>query len=299
MAKAKMASRKKVTVTKKVNRVKKENTLRPVKLLKNTAFLCMGVLAVVTMVYSYLWIEENYQTEKDLMPIKVVEIEGELKHITREQIMEKVFAVSNQPLVPDPNGGSRTEGENMSFFGTDLIELEEELESLPWLQTAELRRVWPDRLHLKLKEQTAIARWNDDSLINEFGNIFTPELADETAMHSLVSSPLSSLPLITGPDSELKNLLTTFSDVQKLLEANKLQLKILNLNHRYAWSLELSNGIKIQIGRKNLMQRVERFIALYPLLQSESDLPIAKIDLRYDTGLAVQRQKPTELQASL
>ena len=289
MAKAKMASRKKVTVTKKVKKKNTETARTPIKLLKNMAFLCMGVMVVTTMVYSYLWIEENYQSEKDLMPIKVVEIEGELNHITREQIIEKVFAVSKTEQVPDPSGRSRTEGDQVSFFGTDLIELEVEIESLPWLQTAELRRVWPDRLHIKIKEQTAIARWNDNSLINEFGKVFTPESVDG----------ITTLPLITGPDSELDNLLVTFSDVQKLLEANKLQLKILNLNHRYAWSLELSNGIEIQIGRTNLMQRVERFIALYPLLQSESKLPIAKIDLRYDTGLAVQRQKPTELQASL
>jgi len=78
-----------------------------------------------------------------------------------------------------------------------------------------------------------------------------------------------------------------------------LQLNSLNINHRYSWSLELTNGIKLQVGRKHLLQRVERFIRLYPLLKSESDLSIEKVDLRYDTGLAVTRLETSEMQASL
>ena len=94
MAKAKMASRKKVTATKKVKSTDIKSGVAPIKLLKNMAYLCVGVMTIVTIVYSYLWIEENYQTEQDLMSIKIVEIEAELKHISREQVMEKVFAAS-------------------------------------------------------------------------------------------------------------------------------------------------------------------------------------------------------------
>ncbi|MCP3674495.1 MAG: FtsQ-type POTRA domain-containing protein [Gammaproteobacteria bacterium] len=184
---------------------------------------------------------------------------------------------------------TEVEAEVLGFFSSDLELIEEQLEAISWLQKVELRRVWPDRLHIKIKEHKAIAHWNSGALINEYGGIFKP--SDVTG--------LDTLPILSGPEQELLNMLKTFKALQELLTPIDMQLKVLNLNHRYSWSLQLANGIDLEVGRKNLIQRVERFITLYPLLKRESDLVIAKVDLRYDTGLAVTRVETSELQASL
>lgn len=267
----KMATRKKMTVD-KGQRLK---SLFNAKLWIMTFTLAITAAAI----FSYKWIDTNVQPVSDVMPIRVVEIEGTLIHISREQIIEQLTRLPTD----------LQSSEYIGFFSSDLQLLEQRLELIPWLQKAELRRVWPDRLRIKIKENKAIARWNNNSLINEFGKIFTPDLLEG----------LEHLPLLTGPDSQLQQLLLTFKELQQLLVPIEMKLAVLNLNHRFSWSLELSNGIHLEIGRKNLIERVERFIVLYPLLKNESDLPIAKVDLRYDTGLAITRLETSELQASL
>ncbi len=288
----KRAARKRVSATK----VAKTEKLQ---LAKSLIFVTSIVIAVAASVLPYLWIEKNVQPERDLMPIRVLEIEGKLVRVTREQIIEKLtreFAPVDTPVIASvvaKNGKSDSKNSNtkgvIGYFGSDLQQLEQRLQEIPWVQTIKLRRVWPDRLRIEIKEHRAIAIWNRTKLINEYGELFYP----------VDISGFETLPELSGPDQQLQKLLVTFQELQQLLTSIELQLKVLNLNHRYSWSLALSNGIKLQVGRKNLIERVERFITLYPLLQRESKLAIEEIDLRYDTGLAVTWLETTERQASL
>lgn len=258
-----------------------------VKRIVSRRNIYIGLLLVISgLLATYFWLGIYEKQTKDLMPIRVVKIEGDLQQVSREQIIEQLL---KEPAADFAEQNSLQGSEYIGFLGSNLQLLEQRLETIAWLQTAELRRVWPDKLHIKIQEQKAIARWNDDSLINQFGEMFTPERI----------TGLEALPLLTGPDQEIQKMLQTFKELQQLLTAVELKLAVLNLNKRYSWSLQLSNGIQLQVGRKNLVERVERFIALYPLLRSESKLPIAKVDLRYDTGLAVTRLETSELQASL
>ena len=286
---AKMASRKKASVNKSTLKKAKSQMVWPDKLIvSRVIYSALALLLIAGMVWSYLWIEKNYQPQEDFLPIRLVEIEGTLIQVSREEIIQRL-------LESPTDNFNEIEGQldkvptSIGFLASDLELLEQQIETIAWMQNAKLRRVWPDKLHIDVKEHTAIARWNQDSLINEYGEIFTPDSIKGT----------EHLPLINGPEQELQQLLTSFKQVQLQLDSVELGLRVLNLNHRYSWSLELANGIQLQVGRKNLMERVERFVALYPLLQRESDLPIVKVDLRYDTGLAVQRLQDATLQASL
>jgi len=282
--KNKAASTNKMATPKKKAATKTKSVFTLVS-LKTVTFAVLA-LTITSAAIVYMLNGQAYQPSTDLMPIRVVKIEGELKYLSREQIIEQLLNESGTEITEQ----NKVEGSGyIGFLGSDLQLLEQRLEWIPWLQKAELRRIWPDRIHIKVQEQKAIARWNDDDLINKFGEIFTPETI----------KGFEHLPLLTGPDHELKNMLQTFKELQQLLTTVELQLEVLNLNHRYSWSLELANGIQLQVGRTDLIDRVERFIALYPLLRRESELPITKVDLRYDTGLAVTRLETSELQASL
>lgn len=238
---------------------------------------CLAILGVITSVALGIKYKDEIESTAEVLPIRFVELEGSLIHVTRQEIIEKLQKADEQS------------SEYIGFMESDLQQLEEKIEMIPWVQRAELRRIWPDKLRIKVKEQKAIALWNSESLINEYGALFTPSVIED----------VEDLPELAGPEEELSELLDTFREIQKQLTTIDLQLKKLDLNHRYAWQLELDNGIALEIGRKNLMDRVKRFVDLYPLLKSESDLPIEKVDLRYDTGLAVLRLETSERQASL
>ncbi|MFT5451942.1 MAG: cell division protein FtsQ [Enterobacterales bacterium] len=283
--KLKMATSRKPSATKLKKKAEGKDNKGALPIIFNAkvGYFLLGFLVIAGMVFSYLWIEKTYRSSDDLMPLRVVEIEGKLEKVTREEILEQILKGKVTGTKSIENNA-----EIVGFFSSDLELMEQRLKSLPWVQKVELRRVWPDKLNIKIKEQKAIARWNAKSLINEYGQLFTP-----------VSLDGLKLPLLTGPEEELSQLLETFRDIQKRLESIDLQLAVLNLNHRYSWSLELVNGITLQVGREHLLDRVERFVSLYPLLQRESKLAISKIDLRYDTGLAVTRVETSEMQASL
>jgi len=269
------------------------------QLIMKRSFIAVISIVLVSIATNYgfkdtlqHYFEESENLSSDsheMMPIRVVEVEGQLTHVTHQQILDLILSTSDSVapvLEDDPTTNGQPE---IGYFSTDLAILEKKLETIAWLKKAEIRKVWPDRLAIKVQEQKAIAHWNHQDLINTSGEIFTPK----------VISDLGELPQLNGNDQELNKLLKTFKELQLLFEASKLQLKELTLNHRYSWSLVLTNGIQLQVGRTHLKQRVKRFISLYPLLQRESKLPIAKVDLRYDTGLAVTRLEPSERQASL
>ena len=81
-------------------------------------------------------------------------------------------------------------------------------------------------------------------------------------------------------------MLVSYGQLDDLLKINGFKLTSLRLSPRHAWQAELANGIKIELGREDKMTRIQRFINVYPTLQ-QSEKPVAKVDLRYDTGFAV------------
>lgn len=72
-----------------------------------------------------------------------------------------------------------------------------------------------------------------------------------------------------------------------MLAVNRFNLVSLALSERFAWQLWLDNGIRLNLGREDKAQRVQRFIDVYPRLEKPEGAQVDAIDLRYDTGLAV------------
>jgi cell division protein FtsQ len=58
------------------------------------------------------------------------------------------------------------------------------------------------------------------------------------------------------------------------------------LNDRRAWQIILDNGIRLELGKESMDERVERFLSLYLELGSQAQR-VSYIDLRYDTGASV------------
>jgi cell division protein FtsQ len=79
--------------------------------------------------------------------------------------------------------------------------------------------------------------------------------------------------------------------MQGLLQLSGLKIDELLLSERFAWDLKLDNGIKLRLGRSEFIDRLQRFVDLYPILQTK---PVDYVDLRYDTGLAVGWKEPSE-----
>jgi cell division protein FtsQ len=70
--------------------------------------------------------------------------------------------------------------------------------------------------------------------------------------------------------------------------AKPLDMKVteLRLSERYAWTLVLDNAIRVNLGRGEFVDRLQRFIDLFPLIDEDPRV-LNYVDLRYDTGLAI------------
>lgn len=193
-------------------------------------------------------------------PISVVRIDGDLER-TGPEAVERIVT-------------RRTRG--AGFFSLDLSALRADLEELPWLRSADLRRIWPDTLHVEIDEHTAVARWNEEALISEDGTVFRPP-----------QLPLQPLPVLAGPEGQGSDMLRRLDELDRRLKSLDLAVNGLFQDERRAWRIELDNDIVLRLGRGDVEARLQRFMAVWPAVLVRKADRIEAVDLRYPNGFAV------------
>ena len=238
---------------------------QPLEKWKNSSFL-VGIVFFFTVILFIIW---GYNTlfdwaqSKNDSPINSVVVHGDFKYLNTEQLEAKI-----------------TQKLDGSFFTLDVERLQNKIEENPWVYSASIRKEWPRRLHVYIVEQDAFAIWNNDLLLNKFGDVFY-------ANGVKVDDGLARL---YGPKGNEKDVLKGYVDMQFLLKLHNLKITELVLSERYAWQLWLDSGVHLNLGRSDKMSRVQRFLDLQPLLAEYGNKKIARVDLRYDIGLAVSWQ---------
>lgn len=179
---------------------------------------------------------------------------------------------------------------DQGYFSLDVNRLRTELESHPWVSRATVRKDWPDGLTVSVREHRPIARWGEDALINLQGEIF-----GEGDLRDAVS-----LPRLEGPVDSSADMMRQYQQFSQMLQPASLRISTLRLGDRGSWFLVLENGTAITVGREELVERMQRFTALYLQEWSDDDRVLATVDLRYDSGLAVRfSDSPLEAVAAL
>ncbi|MBL4573564.1 MAG: cell division protein FtsQ/DivIB [Gammaproteobacteria bacterium] len=164
------------------------------------------------------------------------------------------------------------------FFDFDVLEAKEALELHPWILKASVTRVWPGTLSLHLTEQVAIARWGNEQLLNQYGDIFQPERLLE----------LNSLPLLTGPKDSQEVVMLQYQKLNQILFPAGLRLSGLGLSKRGSWDYLLNEQMQVAAGRDDVFEKTQRFIDFYLLQPFEKSSQFLSIDLRYGNGIAVR-----------
>jgi len=195
------------------------------------------------------------------LPVHSVRIESPLKQVTQQQLREVV-------------GRHVASG----FLRLDVARLRAELEAMPWVNRASVRRAWPDVLVIRIEEQQPIARWGNGGLVNAEGNLFKPEQGNEWR----------DLALLRGPQNTEKMMATEFRRMQEMLTPLGLQISHLTMNERRAWRLHLANGLQLGLGRNDIHLRLLRFVRVYAEVLKPRLEAIDSIDLRYTNGFAVR-----------
>ncbi len=192
-----------------------------------------------------------------------------------------------------------------NFFFIDLDETRRLLESTPWVRKVQLRRVWPNALLVGVEEQQPLALWNQEQMINTWGETFSAnqgELEDDAA-----------LPQLSGPEDSERLVVQRYAEVARWFAPLGVGVQALTLSPRYAWDARLSNGVHLVLGRDPaadatdphgrsgavpFARRIERFVQAWPQLLARLDgRALARVDLRYPNGFAISLAPPSQIAA--
>lgn len=205
-------------------------------------------------------------------PIARISVQGDLAYVSQDAVQRRIAPF--------------TQG---SFFSVDLRSMREELERMPWIAHAEVRRVWPDQIDVRLEEQLPIARWGDEALLNNQGQAFAPQELNN----------YQHLPQLSGPKRAQQQVMQQYQMLSQLLRPMGFTVVGLQLRERGSWFLSATENasgqrIEILLGRDHIVEKMRRFAAIYERELKEQSANIARIDLRYANGLAVAWREPVE-----
>jgi cell division protein FtsQ len=197
--------------------------------------------------------------EPRLLPIRVIEVDGELHHHS-SQLLQKTIS-------------ERLHG---GILTADLADLKAAAEELSWVGRASIRRVWPDRLRVKVEEHRPIARWNADGLVTAEGVVFRPQSGTMPA----------GLPLLEGDDKRAPDLTKRYLAWREELMRVGHLIQALTVDSRGDWRIDLVTGVQLRLGTGPVEERLTRFIASASQLEAAGKLQV--VDLRYANGFAVK-----------
>lgn len=223
------------------------------------SIISFSILAIVGVI--------SYFQQANTFPILHVTVEGEFIHVDKQALMGKVS--------PYAKG---------SFFSVDVASLRTAGRSLPWVKELQVRRIWPDSLHLIVEEQVAVARWQSKWLVNNEGETFLPS----------ASKVPSGLAMLEGPENSNALVVQRYQTMVMVLLEQGLAIKALTMDKRRAWNLTLTNGMKVILGRANSEQRFARFLRVYQSELQQYQTQLSIIDMRYTNGLAVTWKMDTK-----
>ncbi len=200
-----------------------------------------------------------------IFPLREIRVEGELKHVTREQV--KLIA------------GHYLQG---NFFTVNLVKTREAFQKLPWARNVSVRRRWPNRLEVVIEEHEELARWGNIALVNTHGELF----------HAASDA---DLPVFYGPGDGVKEIAEHYGSFNELIKPMTLKVKEMTLTPRRSWQLTTNTGLVIALGREDMEMRLNRFVGVYAKTLASAKGSLTYVDLRYPNGFAVRN--PTAVAA--
>lgn len=192
-------------------------------------------------------------------PVTAVQVKGDLRHTAEAEIRAALPAAAG------------------NFFAVDLGAARDAVERLPWVRRVSVRRVWPSTLELVVEEHVALARWNEDALVNTHGERFAAKT--KAALPAFIAP--------AGTSGEVALRYRRFAEIVAPLGAS---VERVVLTPRHAWQLRLSNGLHVMLGRdgEQAEARLRGFVQVYGATLTRLGHRHEYVDLRYPNGFALR-----------
>ena len=237
-----------------------------VKLMNLTASVLFTAAAVVLLAAALWWLVRN-----PAFAIGAITVHGDVTH--------------SNAVTLRANVAPRLAG---NFFTISLQATREAFEAAPWVRQAVVRREFPNRLRVVLREHQAVAFWGGDGdvrLVNSFGEVFEANSGDVEQ---------DNLPRLRGPEGQSMQVLQMYRAIRPLFEPLELAIEQLALSAHGSWNAELDSGALIELGRgseQEVVERTRRFVQTLTQVTSRHNRrsdALVSADLRHGNGYAVR-----------
>lgn len=240
------------------------DNLKQVKIGKWISLLFFIAL-IYTLQNSYFKLK-SWLTDERSLPLTSLVLTGKIDHIVVDDVRTIVAEQKDR----------------LNFFTLEIAQIQQQLENMPWVYSVSIRKRWPDTLKIHIVEQSIVAIWNDRALLNRFGEIIDAKPEKNSTQYVL----------LYGADEFANNILTTYMKINQLLKVNNFKITQLSSDKRHSTDILLANGIALRLGKEQKLDRIQRFLSVFPLIEKEYEITtIEYVDLRYDTGFAIGWKK--------
>lgn len=216
------------------------------------------IITFITLLILLIIIKTN-NSEIHYFPIKKV-TSSELINVNKDDISEAVKYLYSK-----------------SFFDIDLNYLKNKLEKIEWVRKINVRRSYPNEIIIDIEEHAPILIWNNKMYINKYGEKF------------IVSKIDKNIPILVSDESRINEVFNYFELFNDKLSSRKLDFKITKIveNEIRSLTISLSSGINIQLGSKDVNNKITLFFEIYKSLNTRDLKKIRYIDMRYSNGFSV------------
>ena len=171
----------------------------------------------------------------------------------------------------------RREGAGARSLARALAGVRAAVDAVPWVASANVRRIWPHTLEVQIQEQSAFARWDGNGLVNRAGELFLAHAATVP----------SGLPRLSGPKGTAVQVTHRYLSMSEQLAPEGFSIAALALSARGTWQFTLNDGITVRLGRSQFDARFEKFINVALVIVKRRAGEISYIDMRYMNGFAI------------
>ena len=237
------------------------------------AGLLISLVFVIVFAAILLYVAD-YLLQPNKLPVQRISFVGEFQNVSRDALQGVAV-----PYV----------GKN--FLALDLDKLEDALNEVPWVAHVSVSRRWLDTLQINFRETQLIARWNDNAWVTEDASVIT-----------LATGAYSSLPRWFGPEGSHEFVQARHRQFSSILAHGGMRTNVVRYSARGAWQIEAQpddagEALHIRLGRRDLQERLQRFMQAYTQTLSHMDEKLKIVDLRYPNGFALQWNKSHETEA--
>ncbi|MDH3633718.1 MAG: FtsQ-type POTRA domain-containing protein [Gammaproteobacteria bacterium] len=202
------------------------------------------------------------QVEEPL-PIRTIQLSG-----TFENLDQQAVEMALQPYL------------GQGFFSLDIHHVKQTLHDRSWIESVSVRRIWPDKLRVNVKEKVPVARWDGQHLLSDSASVYRADTA-----------AFSHLPVVHATNHPPAWVLKQFYHLEARFHSVDERLIALQVDSRGALDVELINGLEIKLGRRDIDHKIDRLVVIYPQQILPRREQIQRLDLRYSNGFAVAWKK--------